>query len=543
MYASSLTDSGSIQELSPRSSQQQISQQYFTLHSAIATSLDFDILSSQWHQKEPTYEISKVLLFKGVPEDTMEIELLTLCQPFGSVKDIFVKKQKRYAFIQFERVDQAQRCFENFTKLPPTIRGNSLYVFCTGKDTITKTNSTLGLPSRFLLLGFGKAGLNIDSSLIVQLLSPFGRCVKAAIFQAKTTQAFVEMDDVLQAIRVYESLDGQIVFNSLCVEVIFTEEQEIFHHAKPTSNFGISTAATLDHLPPMSNYGIKSQTSFQNPWSEPKNPSSCIWPNAVGVQKMTSHPQNIMAYRSETMIRPGSLTQMSPEKQYHHHVQKEPMSAPPMTMAKPFFHSKEEKSDTILLIRNLPVGVAAKMLFRLFGMYGNVMKVKIFFKNPENALVEYQTAEQAELAKTYLNNCLVYGNNIFVTNSKQGVVVDISALKKGEETQYMGDFANSPEHRYKFSGSKNHMNIVPPSKVLHLSNLCDDKEDDFYINLFREYGLIKRFTFLKGIERMALMEMSSIDDAVKILMNFHNFNINGKYLKVSFSKYQKIKDF
>jgi len=243
------------------------------------------------------------------------------------------------------------------------------------------------------------------------------------------------------------------------------------------------------------------------------------------------------SYRSETFIRPASLNL---EKNLTAPAKEMPHS---LNLIKPLFHVKEEKSNTILLVRNLPIGVTAKMLFRLFGMYGNVLKVKIFFKNPENALVEYQTAEQTEMAKSYLNNCLVYGNNIFVTNSKQGVVVDTSALKKGEETQYMGDFVSSPEHRYKFSGSKNHMNIVPPSKVLHLSNLCDDKEEDFYFEMFREFGFIKKFTFLKGIEKMALMEMSSIDDAVKILMNFHNLNINGKYLKVSFSKYQKIKDF
>lgn len=31
-----------------------------------------------------------------------EIEAITLCQPFGIIKDIFIKRQKRYAFLQFE---------------------------------------------------------------------------------------------------------------------------------------------------------------------------------------------------------------------------------------------------------------------------------------------------------------------------------------------------------------------------------------------------------------------------------------------------------
>jgi len=48
--------------------------------------------------------------------------------------------------------------------------------------------------------------------------------------------------------------------------------------------------------------------------------------------------------------------------------------------------------------------------------------------------------------------------------------------------------------------------------------------------------------WLKVEGKMMLLEMISINDAVAILMLFHNYNIDGKFLKVSFSKYQKIKD-
>lgn len=66
------------------------------------TSLDFEIHASQWQQKDVTYDPSKVILFKGVPEDIDEAEILSLCEVFGIVKDIFVKKQKRYVFLQFD---------------------------------------------------------------------------------------------------------------------------------------------------------------------------------------------------------------------------------------------------------------------------------------------------------------------------------------------------------------------------------------------------------------------------------------------------------
>jgi len=510
------------------------------------TSLDFEIHASQWQQKDVTYEPSKVILFKGVPEDICESEILSLCEVFGTIKDIFIKKQKRYVFIQFDRVEQSQRCYESFSAIPATVRGYTLYVFYTGKDKIMKLSPTANSPSRFLVLAFNKMGFTIDRNIAIQLLAPYGRCLKVMNMAAKGTQLFVEMEDVIQGMRVKETLDGQMVFGVAGVSVYYAEEKNMMQQApqqgNSNSNVGLSTLETLDQFSPQHiNSSPQNMASFTQVWNERRTSPPIAWPNMnLHINKPTSLPNNISMspYRNEQMMRPSSLYQdkdfMSP---------KESLSPTKnMNAMSPLFHIKEEKSLTILLVKNLPKGITARILFRLFGMYGNVMKVKIFFKNPENALVEYQTPEQAELGKTYLNNCPLYGNNIFVTNSKIGVNIDTSALKKGEETQFMGDFATSPEHRYKFSGSKNYGNIVPPSKVLHLSNLCDDKEDYFYAELFRDFGFIRKFTFLKGPERMALMELGTVDETVKILSNFHNFNINGKYLKVSFSKYQKIKD-
>ena len=80
------------------------SQHQQPLQSNATTSLDFEIHASQWFQKENTgyFEVSKVILFKGIPEDTLEEEMIHLCQAFGPIKDIFIKKQKRYVYIQFE---------------------------------------------------------------------------------------------------------------------------------------------------------------------------------------------------------------------------------------------------------------------------------------------------------------------------------------------------------------------------------------------------------------------------------------------------------
>lgn len=200
----------------------------------------------------------------------------------------------------------------------------------------------------------------------------------------------------------------------------------------------------------------------------------------------------------------------------------------------------DNKGENTLLVKNLPIGITCMNLFKLFGMYGNVMKVKIFYTNPENALVELQDNTQANVAKVHLNNCCIRGNNIFVTVSKNPIIFNVPFVPEGNK--FLGDYTESKEHRYKIVGSKNFRNIAPPSPVLHLSNLCENKDDDFYRNMFKNCGRVKKFMMLKGDTLNMLMEMESTQQAVEVLTLFHNFNIEGKFLKVSFSKYQTIKD-
>lgn len=198
------------------------------------------------------------------------------------------------------------------------------------------------------------------------------------------------------------------------------------------------------------------------------------------------------------------------------------------------------KSMSTIMIKNLPKGATLFHLFRLFGCYGNVMKIKIFFSNPENCLLEYQDSTQALLAKTHLNNCPFRGNTLYVVQSKNPIIINTPYIP--ETNKFLADFSDSKEHRYRIAGSKNFRNIARPSAVLHLSNICEDKDESFYHTLFKDCGKIKRTYPLKGEGKGLLVEMDDVQQAVEVLINYHNYNIEGKFLKVSFSKYQKIKD-
>lgn len=75
-------------------------------------------------------------------------------------------------------------------------------------------------------------------------------------------------------------------------------------------------------------------------------------------------------------------------------------------------------STKVLIVSNLPDQTSSQMLFKLFGVYGNVMKVKILFKKRDTALIEYQTVESAQLGKQYLNGLHFFGKTLTVNDSK-----------------------------------------------------------------------------------------------------------------------------
>lgn len=198
-----------------------------------------------------------------------------------------------------------------------------------------------------------------------------------------------------------------------------------------------------------------------------------------------------------------------------------------------------KKENSILIASGFPVDVTPYRIFRLFSLYGNVTKVKIMFKKRDTALIQYMDSYQAKLAKLYLNGCLFGNSQIKVNTSKSQYII---MPKKGanadsEECMLAQDFSHSKEHRYKIAGSRNFQNIAPPSKVLHLSNLPKEINDEKLQALFSKVAQFEKIKFFEvGGKTMAHAEFDTVSTAIDIIIAFHNYNIEGRYLKLSFSK-------
>ncbi|XP_044516406.1 polypyrimidine tract-binding protein 3 isoform X2 [Gracilinanus agilis] len=241
--------------------------------------------------------------------------------------------------------------------------------------------------------------------------------------------------------------------------------------------------------------------------------------------------------------------------------------------------------NSVLLVSNLnPDAITPHGLFILFGVYGDVQRVKIMFNKKENALVQMADANQAQLdfhsalytfvprgpnledsehkisililteygfkffisklefsspsipAMNHLSGQRLYGKVLRATLSKHQLV---QLPREGQEDQGLTkDFSNSPLHRFKKPGSKNFQNIYPPSATLHLSNIPPSVMVDDLKNLFTEAGCtVKAFKFFQKDRKMALIQLGSVEEAIQALIELHNHDLGeNHHLRVSFSK-------
>ena len=193
----------------------------------------------------------------------------------------------------------------------------------------------------------------------------------------------------------------------------------------------------------------------------------------------------------------------------------------------------EEDFSNVIFLHNMSEAVTPDMLFNLFSLYGNVQKVKIFYKKRDMGLVQFEDHEQALLAKNNLHNLPFLGRTLLVSISRNSFINMPSSERKAS---FCRDYSDSRFHRYKIAGSKNFQHMFPPSATLHLSNLSDNVEEGFLKRLFSDQADLVSLKYLGEERRQALAKFKSVEEAVRVLVYHHNENINGRFLKISFSK-------
>uniref|UniRef100_A0A673BH74 Polypyrimidine tract-binding protein 2-like n=2 Tax=Sphaeramia orbicularis TaxID=375764 RepID=A0A673BH74_9TELE len=454
---------------------------------------------------------SRVLHIRKLPNEATDTEVIALGLPFGKVTNILTLKGKNQAFLEMGTEEAAITMVNYYSTVTPHVRNIPVFIqYSNHKELKTdsanqRTQAVLqavsvvqsgGSPSTDVQEVLGAASspvlrIIIDNmfypvtlDVLQQIFSKFGTVMKIITFTKNNQfQALLQFSDPANAQQAKLALDGQNIYNSCC-----------------TLRIDFSKLVNLN---------VKYNNDKSRDYTRPELPAGDGQPTIdPGVAAAFSKDSSSLLGKI-----PGALNPLS-------------AAAAAAAAAGRVALAGQAGSSGVLLVSNLNEEVR---------VYGDVQRVKILYNKKDSALIQMSDANQAQLAMSHLNGQKMYGKIIRVTLSKHQTV---ALPRDGLDDQGLTkDYANSPLHRFKKPGSKNFQNIFPPSATLHLSNIPQDvTEDDLRLLFSNAGGTVKAFKFFQD-RKMALIQMSTVEEAIQALIDLHNYNMGGsQHLRVSFSK-------
>ncbi|XP_072758299.1 polypyrimidine tract-binding protein 2 isoform X12 [Anoplolepis gracilipes] len=539
---------------------------------------------------------SRVIHIRNIPNEVSEAEIIHLGLPFGRVTNVLVLKGKNQAFLEMADENAAATMVTYYASGIAQLRGRAVYVQFSnhrelktdqthsnnavssptndvantsensnnqvaipGQNQVTSAGETQGGPNTVLRVIVEHMLYPITLDILYQIFTRFGKVLKIVTFTKNSSfQALIQYADMLSAqtakfevekavalnLPLLKSLDGQNVYNSCCtLRIDYSKMQNLnvkYNNDKsrdytnpnlPTgdANLDAASLALGGELLPQLLMGAGSQpraripviiTSSELPEVESIAGAPGVLPTPFAAMHGLPSP---LAGPYNGVPPAGGLAGLSGF----------PLGAAGLGVRV----QGSAQASAVLLVSNLNEEmVTPDALFTLFGVYGDVQRVKILYNKKDSALIQMAEPHQALLALTHMDKLRVFGKQIKVMLSKHQTV---QLPKEGQpDAGLTKDYTNSTLHRFKKPGSKNYQNIYPPSATLHLSNIPATVAEEEIKDAFTKNGFtVKAFKFFPKDRKMALIQMPNMDDAVAALIKMHNYQLSeSNHLRVSFSK-------
>ncbi|XP_054158586.1 polypyrimidine tract-binding protein 3-like [Oppia nitens] len=537
---------------------------------------------------------SRVVHVRNIPVDTTDSDLIGLAAGFGRVTNCLILRGKAQAFVEFLESHSAQQMVNYWLSstvagipapMQPNIRGR--HVFCqlsNHKELKTNNQNNSGSnghngngdhgfgghsvgggghhphsghdngvsrePSCVLRVVVENALYAMSLDLLHSVFARAGKVHKIVTFtKNQQFQALIQMATPTDAQTARTLLDGQNLFhpnaNQLRVEfskltqlnVKFNNDKSRDFTQTPVGGVGgqpmaADHSSALQHAHVAAAAAQLQQQQHHHHQQQQQQHNDAL--NALLAQQQSQHPSfgpfvgQTAALRALNPLLPltaaGALGQLG--------------LGLGQQLGNGIIGGHSGLQTPVLLVSNLNEGTTTTdALFTLFGVYGDVIRVKILFNKKDNALVQMAEPGQAALAHNYLDKVRLHGRVIRVTPSKHQVV---QMPKEGQhDAGLTKDFSSSALHRFKKPGSKNYGNIYPPSATLHLSNIPASVQEEDIRQAFQQecQTQVVAFKFFPKDRKMALIQLSSVDDSIHALIQMHNYQLSeSSHLRVSFSK-------
>lgn len=549
-------------------------------------------------KNKPEHNASKVIHLRNLPANVTELEVQDLGRQFGRVTNHIMMRAKNQAFIELDSVDAGRAMINHFTYIPAKIGNNVVYAQFSAhqelklKRPITTRNDSnrggqdqspavgpgfsrqpannfLQGSSRILKVIVSNIKYPVDVDVLDKVFNRCGVLQKIVTFvQNDVFTALIQYRRPEEAINAKNTFDRQNIYNgcnTLSVELsnMVGELSVQFNNDKmrdftnpnlPSgeNNFQASGGVLPTPPPPgPRNAGLQALQA---------NAAQLPLPNMNPLNSHAAAVQNLQAILQSNLLAAQQLAQTQaplgrnnfPGDNFpRNDMQRNDFSPrdnfPPRNDRNEGGNFQEHRgasrndggpsgAGSVLLCSNLNEDVVnCEDLFILFGVYGDVLRVKILFNKKDTALVQFADAEMAANALANLTSVPLHGQEMRVSRSKHTTINMPNADNEGNG--FTKDYSNSPLHRFKNRGSKNWQNIFKPISTLHLSNIPETSTEDDIKAIFAEHGTVNNFHFFPKDRRMALIQMASTEEAVKALIRVHNTKLDSKnYLRVSFAK-------
>jgi len=518
---------------------------------------------------------SRVIHIRNIPNDVTEAEIIHLGIPFGRVTNVLVLKGKNQAFLEMEEETSAVAMVNYFTNCVAQLRERSVYVQFSNHTTL-KTDQThsnasasaqAALQAAQALAGAegGKAGgggpntvlrvivehmvYPVTLDVIYQIFSRVGKVLKIVTFTKNNTfQALIQYPDVITAQAAKLSLDGQNIYNACCtlrIEYSKLSNLNVKYNNDKSRDYTNPSLPTGDPALDLHSAGSALALNGMGVGVTGGSAAGMLGAPfaAMGLANLAHHfsaaaaglPGSPAASLANLTAAQGvggvgaGYGALSP--------QHSAALAQAAAAGVRFPGAPTGGAGCVLLVSNLcETNTECDHLFILFGVYGDVQRVKILFNKKDTALIQVSEPQAALLAINHLDKVKLWGKQIRVMHSKHTTV---QLPKEGQpDAGLTKDFTNSGLHRFKKPGSKNYQNIYPPSATLHLSNIPSTVEEEDLRKAFQQQNLsVQAFKFFPKDRKMALVQLSAVEDAITALVKLHNYQLSEtSHLRVSFSK-------
>jgi polypyrimidine tract-binding protein 2 len=433
-------------------------------------------------------------------------------------------KSKNQALLQFAELSSAINFMQYYSTIQANIRGRNVYPQFSSHQELSSSSGVIAAhetdgsngnsspPNRILLVTINNAMYPITVDILYQVFGSHGIVEKIVIFsKTKGLQALIQYNSVAAATSAKDTLNGQNIYtNGSCqLQIQYSKlqtELTVTANNERTKDF---TKALPSIEPSVSAPGMPGAV-------RPGVPGGLVGGGLGGLgQFVPGMPGGGAEFYS-----PG---------------------IPQYPFGPNAFVNPSSQFNSVLLVSNLnEEKISCTALFNLFSSYGNVMRVKILHNKPDHALVQMGDYAQASTAMHYLKGLVLWDKPIDINFSKHSY---ISSTSSDPNDPTSADYTNSPLNRFKFTqgtekAQQIYKNMSGPGSLLHVSNLPATATTQTVADIFAPFGVtaanVKIFDITN--KRQALVQFDNVQHAAEALVTLHNSQVEGRGLRVSFSK-------